>query len=83
MATLVGLMLGGALAATTATGAGADDGHPSPTGGSPTGNKLLLTGGLSQVEGSAGGGLVPWAVIGGYGTRDEIGANAFYTRQSA
>ena len=41
--------------------------------------KLLLTGGVSQVEGSAGGGLTPWAVIGGYGTRDQIGANAFYT----
>lgn len=42
--------------------------------------KLLLTGGVSQLEGSAGGGLTPWAVIGGYGTDDEIGANAFYTR---
>lgn len=42
--------------------------------------KLLLTGGVSQVEGSAGGGLTPWAVIGGYGTRDQIGANAFYTQ---
>ncbi|RCS30467.1 DUF3034 family protein [Rhodanobacter denitrificans] len=42
-------------------------------------NKLLLTGGVSQVEGSAGGGLTPWAVIGGYGTGDEIGANAFVT----
>ena len=42
--------------------------------------KLLLTGGVSQIEGAAGGGLTPWAVIGGYGTKDEIGANAFYTR---
>lgn len=42
-------------------------------------NKLLLTGGVSQLEGAAGGGLTPWAVIGGYGTRDEVGANAFYT----
>ncbi|MFH1599735.1 MAG: DUF3034 family protein [Pseudomonadota bacterium] len=42
--------------------------------------KLLLTGGVSQVEGSAGGGLTPWAVIGGYGTRDQIGANAYFTR---
>jgi hypothetical protein len=45
-----------------------------------TGGKLLLTGGVSQIEGAAGGGLTPWAVIGGYGTDDEIGANAFYTR---
>jgi hypothetical protein len=42
--------------------------------------KLLLTGGVTQVEGAAGGGLTPWAVIGGYGTRDQIGGNAFYTR---
>lgn len=42
--------------------------------------KLLLTGGVNQLEGAAGGGLTPWAVIGGYGTRDQIGANAFYTR---
>jgi hypothetical protein len=43
-------------------------------------DKLLLTGGVSELEGAAGGGLTPWAVIGGYGTRDEIGASAFYTR---
>ncbi|HEX4854626.1 DUF3034 family protein [Arenimonas sp.] len=48
--------------------------------GAGTSGKLLLTGGVSQVEGSAGGGLTPWAVIGGYGTRDQIGANAFYTK---
>lgn len=41
--------------------------------------KLLLTGGVSQVEGAAGGGLTPWAVIGGYETKDQVGANAFYT----
>ncbi|TXK65680.1 DUF3034 family protein [Alkalisalibacterium limincola] len=45
-----------------------------------TGGKLLLTGGVSQVEGSAGGGLAPWALIGGYGERGQWGANAFYTR---
>lgn len=48
-----------------------------PTG---TSGKLLLTGGVTQVEGAAGGGLSPWAVIGGYGTRDQIGGNAYYTR---
>lgn len=45
-----------------------------------TSGKLLLTGGVSQIEGAAGGGLTPWAVIGGYGTRDQIGATAYYTR---
>jgi hypothetical protein len=44
-----------------------------------TSGKLLLTGGVSQIEGSGGGGLTPWALIGGYGTKDQIGANAFYT----
>ena len=48
--------------------------------GFDTSGKLLLTGGVTQVEGSAGGGLTPWAVIGGYGTRDQIGGNTFYTR---
>ena len=42
--------------------------------------KLLLTGGVSQLEGAAGGGLTPWAVIGGYGTRDQLGGNVFYTQ---
>ncbi len=45
-----------------------------------TGGKLLLTGGVTQIEGTGGGGLTPWALIGGYGARDQIGANAFYTR---
>ena len=43
------------------------------------GDKLLLTGGVSQVEGAAGGGLTPWALIAGYGTRDQVGAQAFAT----
>ena len=42
-------------------------------------NKLLLTGGVSQVEGAAGGGLTPWAVIGGYGTSNEVGGSVHYT----
>lgn len=41
--------------------------------------KILLTGGVSQIEGAGGGGLSPWATIGGYGTEDEVGANAFST----
>ena len=42
--------------------------------------KLLLTGGVSSIDGSAGGGLTPWAVIGSYATDGEIGATAFVTR---
>lgn len=44
-----------------------------------TSDKLLLTGGVNQLEGSAGGGITPWAFIGGYGAKGQIGANAFYT----
>lgn len=44
------------------------------------GDKLLLTAGVSQIEGAAGGGLTPWAVIAGYGTADQFGADAYYTR---
>lgn len=43
------------------------------------GGRLLLTGGVSTIEGAGGGGLVPWALIGGYGTRDELGLSAFAT----
>ncbi|HEY9094691.1 MAG TPA: DUF3034 family protein [Hydrogenophaga sp.] len=39
--------------------------------------KLLLTGGVSTVEGAAGGGLSPWAVIGTQATEDETGFSAF------
>lgn len=41
--------------------------------------RLLATAGVSQIEGAGGGGLVPWALITGYGTRDAIGANAHYS----
>ncbi len=41
--------------------------------------KLLATGGVSQVEGAAGGGLAPWAVISGYETRDGIGVTVHET----
>ena len=42
--------------------------------------RLLASGGATQLEGSAGGGIVPWAVLGGYATRDEIGATSYLTR---
>lgn len=47
--------------------------------GKPDMGKLSATGGVSQVEGAGGGGLVPWALITGYGTRDSWGANAHVT----
>ncbi len=36
--------------------------------------KLLGTAGVSAIEGSAGGGLIPWATIGSYATREAYGA---------
>lgn len=41
--------------------------------------RLLATSGVTELEGAAGGGLVPWALITGYGTHDAVGANAHYT----
>lgn len=41
--------------------------------------KLLLTGGVSSVDGAAGGGLTPWAVIGSNATEGEVGGTAFVT----
>jgi hypothetical protein len=41
--------------------------------------KLLLTQGVTTIEGSSGGGLASWATISGYETGDGIGANAHET----
>lgn len=43
------------------------------------GDRLLGTSGVSQVEGAAGGGLTTWAVIGGHGSSDQVGATAYAT----
>lgn len=42
-------------------------------------SRILATPGAMQLEGSAGGGLVPWAVIGSYASEDEWGASAALT----
>jgi len=44
------------------------------------GGRMLATGGATSIEGAAGGGIVPWAVLSGYGTRDEWGGDVFATR---
>ena len=41
--------------------------------------KLLLTGGVSSIDGAAGGGLTPWAIIGSNATGGEIGGSAYFT----
>lgn len=42
-----------------------------------TRSRLLATGGASTIEGSAGGGIVPMAVLAGYGAQEEQGAVVF------
>lgn len=43
------------------------------------GDRILATSGVSQIEGAAGGGLVPWAVVGGLGSSNQMGASAYTT----
>ena len=64
-----------ALVLAASFGAGSASGQVTPDMG-----KLTATGGVSQVEGAGGGGLTPWALIAGYGSRDSWGANAHVTR---
>ncbi len=45
----------------------------------PESGKLIATAGLIQIEGAGGGGLAPWALITGYGTRDAVGASVHGT----
>ena len=70
----IGLAVMAGLAAAAAGGAQAQAMPNMPDMG-----KFLATGGVSQVEGAGGGGIVPWALISGYGTRDSWGANAHAT----
>lgn len=46
------------------------------------GGRLVATGGLTQIEGTAGGGIVPWAVLSGYGTDTQVGGTVSLTRTS-
>lgn len=44
------------------------------------GGKLLATPGVAQIEGSGGGGIVPWAQLAGYATEDQIAGSGFCSR---
>lgn len=46
----------------------------------PDQGRLLASGAVTQIEGAAGTGLVPWAVMTGYGSDQSWGASAFYTK---
>ncbi|MDB5817005.1 MAG: hypothetical protein JWQ11_645 [Rhizobacter sp.] len=41
--------------------------------------KMLLTSGVSSIDGAAGGGISPWAVMGTYAEDGEIGATASFS----
>ncbi|WP_434927545.1 DUF3034 family protein [Shewanella sp. HL-SH2] len=43
-------------------------------------SRIIATGGASEIEGTAGGGIVPWAVINGYGSSGEWAATAMATQ---
>jgi hypothetical protein len=64
------MMIGAALAFVAA---------PASAGERRAGGKLVLTNGVSTVEGAAGGGLASWAVIAGNETRDGIGGSVHAT----
>jgi hypothetical protein len=42
--------------------------------------KLISTAGVSQIEGAGGGGLVPWATLSGYDSREQISTTAFFSK---
>lgn len=42
--------------------------------------KLLLTSGVSSIDGAAGGGLTPWALTASHATTGQVGATAYLTR---
>jgi len=43
-------------------------------------SRILATGGLNNIEGVAGGGITPWAVISGYSSTDEWGFSSSGSR---
>ncbi|WP_419254812.1 DUF3034 family protein [Caulobacter sp. ErkDOM-YI] len=45
-----------------------------------TGGKLLLTGGVSALEGGAGGGIATWGVVAGNETRNGVGGKVHVTQ---
>lgn len=43
------------------------------------GSRILATSGLNSVEGTAGGGITPWAIISGYSSSEEWSATTHYS----
>jgi hypothetical protein len=80
-ALIIPALAGAQTAAPTATSALSDKPIPNPPRNLlvPDGGKLLLTAGFSDAEGAGGGGLVPWALITGYGSNLSYGVNGHIT----
>jgi hypothetical protein len=49
------------------------------SGAQSSDGKLIGTAGLNQIEGTGGGGIVPWATLAGYDSQEQISVNAFTT----
>ena len=60
-------------------GARAEEAVAEPPRPFPELGRLIGTAGVTSLEGAGGGGLVPWALITGYGSRDGFGANLHAT----
>jgi len=68
-----------AIAALLCAGAAWAQHAPYESSLTPDLGKLPLTAGFTDVDGAGGAGLVPWALITGYGTTESWGANAHVT----
>ncbi len=51
-----------------------------PVAMADVGSRLWATGGVTTIEGSAGGGLVPWALLGSYASDEEWGGTLALSR---
>ena len=51
-----------------------------PVAGADIGSRIWATGGVTTIEGSAGGGLVPWALLGSYASDEEWGGTLALSR---
>ena len=52
----------------------------SPDTEATPGGRLIATGGAMTLEGAAGGGIVPWSLLAGYGENLQFGGSAWYTQ---
>ncbi len=51
-----------------------------PAASADIGSRIWATGGVTTIEGSAGGGLVPWALLGSYASDEEWGGTLAISR---